>query len=348
MKIFSSLLFLFSSLPCLCFADRAEMNPDRTSEPTALCLNSFDYFNFSGMKKSPAGKALRERIFYDLKISPDTEALIKNLNENYALNVPESVERAVIAQFSLPGGGNFNTAEFKFSQKPGGQKSYVEGFFEKLSQQELSGVDSAGRHNSKKSATMSFGDQASAFPPELAKNLPKAFLENTEYVSVAPMPPDTLIVIATAKTFSEIPKFRKTESYIQTLACASRPEILVYRQFERRATEIAGLALSFPPGEFAITEKDDRIRIYVDFRCRDSQEAVFMEHFFLRFKLSLNQSAEKQPENVRAPLLSVGSSLSISREDATLKLRIDCASKDFSAFLNWRSSWFPNPKKTKR
>lgn len=300
------------------------------------------------MKKSPAGNALRERIFYDLKISPDTEALINDLNKNYALNVPESVERAVIARFSLPDNGNFNTAEFEFSKKPEGQKSYVEAFFEKLSKQELSYIDSAKRRNSEESAGTRFGNRAIAFPLELAKNLPKAFLENTEYVSVAPTDNDALIVVATAKTFPDAPKFRKTESYMRTLACAARPEILVYRQFERRATEIAGFALSFPPGEFAITEKDERIRIYVDFRCRDSQEAVFMEHFFLRFKLSLNQSAEKQPEAVRAPLLSVGSSLSISREDAMLKLRIDCASKDFSAFLNWRSSWFPNPKETKR
>ena len=375
MKIFPSFLLFFCS-PLLFPSPGAQCeNSLAASDCVPLTAEAFDYFNFSAMQDGPAGRALRERIFSEIKESEDTSALLHLLNGKYALGVPESVERAVITKFSFPHDGEFNTAEFEFAEAPADTPGTALRFFQSLRQQAFpwesypGNIDPTGKElpakaNLSHSETPPLNDvysatpgcrqksaeklcktnpdnQAIAFPQELVKKLPKAFLENTQSVSVTATSPNTITVIAASEVFPEIPDFRKTETYTHALANAARPGTLVYRRFQRRATQISGFALSFPPGEFSIIEENKRAKIFVEFRCRDAQEAVFMEHFFLRFKLSMLESADRQPDTTRERLLSVGSALAITRSDAILKLRIDCDAENFPAFLKWRNSWFP-------
>ncbi|MBQ9759655.1 MAG: hypothetical protein IJW12_07805, partial [Opitutales bacterium] len=75
MKILpSSLFFLCLPLPIVpAIAQTPTENlslPARATEP-ALSYETFDYYDFSAMTRSPAGRALRERIFGELKNAPD-------------------------------------------------------------------------------------------------------------------------------------------------------------------------------------------------------------------------------------------------------------------------------------
>lgn len=379
MKILpSSLFFLCLPLPIVpAIAQTPTENlslPARATEP-ALSYETFDYYDFSAMTRSPAGRALRERIFGELKNAPDTADLLKNLNARYALAVPESVERAILAKFSFPGNESFNTAEFEFSEK-----TIVDAFFDLLRERafpwenrpenietagkpapqnpQLSGfesispserfLDSAGpgkRKPEPPAAILRTEEKPPAagfvLPQELQRNLPPVFLENASQVLITHPAPKRISVLASSRPLSEIPDFPHLKGYAESLGEASLPGILIYRKFARRAAEISGFALSFPPGEFIVSEEADRVKISVDFHCKDVPEAAFMEHFFLRFKLSLIDSAKRQPTPTQAKLLAVGKALKLTRAGTSLKLDIDCAAEDFPAFLQWRSAWFP-------
>ena len=181
-------------------------------------------------------------------------------------------------------------------------------------------------------------------PPNVAQNLPPSFLEKAAQVLVFSPTENRISVVASSKPIlDKIPDFPHVKGYAESLSEASSPGVLIYRKFARRAATISGFALSFPPGEFIISEQGNRTRICVDFHCQDMAEAAFMEHFFLRFKMSLLASAEKQPKPTNSKLLSVGRALKLSLAGTNLKLQIDCAAEDFPAFLQWRSSWFPKP-----
>lgn len=366
MKILpSSLLFLclpLPTVPAIAQPPTENISLPACAEEPSLSYETFDYYDFSAMNRSPAGRALRERIFGELKNAPDTAALLKNLNAKYALSVPESVERAILAKFSFPGSESFNTAEFEFSEKnivntffnllrerafpwenrPGNietaekptlQNPQLSGF-ESISTNERS-PDSAGSGKHKTPAS------GFVLPQELQRNLPPVFLENATQVLVTHPVPKRISVLASSRPLSEIPNFPHLKGYAESLGEASLPGVLIYRKFARRAAEISGFTLSFPPGEFIISEEADRVKISVDFHCKDVPEAAFMEHFFLRFKLSLIDSAKQQSTPTQAKLLAVGKALKITRTGTSLKLDIDCAAEDFPAFLQWRSAWFP-------
>lgn len=379
MKILPSSLFFLclplSVVPAIAQTPPTESHslPAHATEPT-LTYETFDYYDFSAMTRSPAGQALRERIFEELKNAPDTADLLKKLNAKYALAVPESVTRAILAKFSFPGNESFNTAEFEFAEKnavstffdllrerafpwenrpenidnannPSPQRLQVSGF-EVISPSERF-LDSAGpRKREPASAAAILRTEKSpescfVLPEELQKNLPPVFLENATQVLVTHPAPKRISVLASSRPLSEIPDFPHLKGYAESLGEASLPGVLIYRKFARRAAEISGFALSFPPGEFIVSEETDRVKISVDFHCKDVSEAAFMEHFFLRFKLSLIDSAQKQQATTRTKLLSVGKALKITRIETSLKLDIDCAAEDFPAFLQWRSAWFP-------
>lgn len=379
MKILpSSLFFLCLPLPIVPAIAQTPptenlSQPAHAAEPT-LTYETFDYYDFSAMTRSPAGQALRERIFEELKNAPDTAVLLKTLNAKYALAVPESVDRAILAKFSFPGDESFNTAEFEFSEKntvstffdllrerafpwenrpenidnadsPSPQRSRISGF-EVISPSERF-FYSAGPGTRKTETpaeilrTEKSPECCFVLPEELRKNLPPAFLENATQVLISSPAPRRISVLASSKPLSKIPDFPHLRGYAESLGEASLPGVLIYRKFARRAAEISGFALSFPPGEFIVSEDTDRVRISVDFHCKDVSEAAFMAHFFLRFKLSLIDSAQKQQTSTRTKLLAVGKALKITRSETSLKLDIDCAAEDFPAFLQWRSAWFP-------
>ncbi|MBP3302082.1 MAG: hypothetical protein J6L64_02970 [Opitutales bacterium] len=379
MKILpSSLLFLclpLPTVPAIAQPPTANLSlPARAAEPE-LSYETFDYYDFSAMNRSPAGRALRERIFGELKNAPDTATLLKNLNAKYALSVPESVRRAILAKFSFHGDESFNTAEFEFSEK-----NIANAFFDLLRERtfpwenhpeniepdesptlqepRISNVgnippnvprpDSAApelRVPTPPAETLRTEERLPVpgvvLPQQLQRNLPPAFLENATQVVVTHPAPTRISVLASSRPLSEIPDFPHLKGYAESLGEASLPGVLIYRKFARRAAEISGFTLSFPPGEFIVSEEADRVKISVDFHCKDISEAAFMEHFFLRFKLSLIDSAKRQPAPARVQLLAVGKALKLTRTGTSLKLDIDCAAEDFPAFLQWRSVWFP-------
>lgn len=320
--------------------------PQAATPESALTCETFDYYDFAAMTRTPAGLALRARIFEDLKNAQDTAALLARLNEKYAMRVPEEIRRAVIAKFSFSGDESFNTAEFELSGK-----DTVGTFFDRLGEHAFPWENRQGNidpaDNSPQPAEILRPEDATAarfaLPPELRQNLPPDFLENADLVLISSPAPERISVIASSKPLCNVPDFPHLKGYAESLGEASLPGVLIYRKFTRREAKTAGLALSFPPGEFIISENGESTKIGVEFHCRDTGEAAFMEHFFLRFKLSIIDSASRQPKPTREKLRAVGRALKLTRKDTLLKLNIDCASEDFPAFLKWRNTWFPSP-----
>lgn len=383
MKIFPVALS-FLSIPLTIVSAPAQTPPTESisfeslpNETLPLFYDTFDYYDFSAMQKTPAGRALRERIFGDLKNAPDTSALLRLLNENYGMPVPQCVERAILAKFSFRNNASLNSAEFEFSEK-----EIVASFLDNIRKQAFPWENYPNNINSPTGKNLSQAPQAPfirlestdfsllsasagtrkdsrpeeitrntklpegtiELPPNLAQTLPPSFLEKATQVLVFSPTENRISVVASSKPILEkIPDFPHVKGYAESLGEASSPGVLIYRKFARRTATISGFALSFPPGEFIISEQGDRTRICVDFHCQDMAEAAFMEHFFLRFKISLLASAEKQPKPTKSKLLSVGQALTLSLTGTNLKLQIDCSSEDFPAFLQWRSSWFPKP-----
>lgn len=330
MKIFPSLLVLFcSSLSCFSLAEEADTNSggEPITAAAPLSLDTFDYFGFAAMEKCLTGRALRELTFSRLEKADGIASLLKILNQKYDMGVPASVSQAVIAKFSLPQGGNFNTAEFEFSGTPSASGNISDTFFKKLIQEEKH-VSTAG----------TLPENTFLLPDEITQKLPPVFLENAKSVLAKSSGADALTVITSSEPVAEIPDFRENEGYIAACADASRPDVLIYRKFARRAVDVSGFSLSFPSGDFFISERDNRTLIFVDFHCDEAQEAVFLEHFFLRFKMNLIDSAKLQPQETCERLITVGESLTISRSGKIVKIRIDCPAEDFPAFLTWRAS----------